>query len=88
MAPAGCAAATRQGVGWDVGPVDVDLVGRAAHVPVDDVLQDREEVAQEGPVAGSLGVGADGLEVSQRRVDGVVHGSLAFVREAVGEHAL
>jgi hypothetical protein len=66
-----------------VGEVDVDRVASAAHVPVDDVLRHWEEVAQQGLVAGCLVVGADGLEIPQRGVDGVVLACLTFVGEAV-----
>jgi hypothetical protein len=63
-------------------------------VPVDDVLGDREEVAQQGVVArpalsgakGRLVVGADGLKVPERGIDGVALRSLSLVGEAVREH--
>ncbi len=64
----------------------MDLVARAAHVPVDDVLQHREQVAQQGLVAGRLVLGADGLEVPEGGIDGVVLRRLPLVGKAVREH--
>jgi hypothetical protein len=64
------------GVEQTVGGVDVDLVAGAAHVPVDDVRQYREEVAQQGVVAAGLVIGADGLKVPQGGIDGVVFAAL------------
>jgi hypothetical protein len=66
-----------------VGGVDVDLGAGAAHVPVDDIPEDREQVAHQGVVAGGLVIGADGLKEPQGGVDGVLLRCLAFVGEAV-----
>jgi hypothetical protein len=52
------------------------------------VLEHREEVAQKGIIEGRLVIGADGLKVQQRGVDGVVLGCLPLVGEAIGEHPL
>ncbi len=69
--------------------VHPDAVARPAHVPRDDVREDRvERLAQERDVARRLDVRARGLEVPQSRVDRVVLRLLARVREAVRQHAL
>jgi len=55
-------------------------------MPVHDLLQYREQVAQQGLVAGGFMVGADGLKVAQRVIQRVVSAALrrlALVGEAV-----
>jgi hypothetical protein len=76
------------GLVHDLRRVDVDLVAGAPHVPVHDVGQHRERVAQQGFVACGGVVGADGLDIPQRAIDGVVLRRLPLVREAVRNHAL
>ena len=62
--PSGELHARLAGVEQAVRGVDVDLVG-AADMPGDDVLERRQEAAQEGVVAGCL-------EVPQGGIDGVL----------------
>ena len=76
------------GVEQAVGGVDVDLVACAAHVPVGDISQHREQVTQQRVVAGGGMVSADGLEIPQRRVDRVVLRGLALVGEATRQPTL
>jgi hypothetical protein len=54
---------------------------------VHDALEDAEQLLEQAVVVGRRVVGADGLEVPERRVDGVVLGRLAGVGEAIGQHA-
>ena len=69
--------------------VHADAVARAAVVPRDDVLEDGEERLSRGRSRRSPPrTSGHRLEVPERRVDGVVLGRLARVREAVRQHAL
>ena len=71
--------------------IHADAVARAPDVPRDDVGEDGVEALDEGDVTRGRHMGPDGLEVPERRVDGVVLGGLvssARVRKPVGQHAL
>ena len=65
----------------------MNLIARALHMPRDDVLQHRIQLAHQRPVARGLGHGLDGVEVPQRRIHRVVFRLLALIGKAIGQHA-
>ena len=77
-------AGAQQAIGW----IFPDPKAGSATVPVDNIAQCRKEIGQELLIAARLEIGADGLEVPQRRIDRVVLGRFALVGKAVWQHAL
>src|SRR5581483_5221837 len=68
--------------------VHADAVPGSAFVPGDYVRQDRVQFgADEVIIPGMRGKSVDGLEKPECRVDRVVLGRLAGVRETVGQHS-
>lgn len=69
-----------------IGGIDADAVARAGKVVFDDLVQRREQVLDQSVVAGGGVAGADGEDVPEGGVGGVVAGDDAgAVREVVGE---
>src|SRR5207249_10761925 len=70
-----------------VGGILLDPVARALAMPADDLLEHGEERLERPVVVRRGEVGADRLDVPERRVHGVVLGRLARVRGPIREHA-
>ena len=68
--------------------VDPDAVAGAATVPVNDVFEDRIELAQQRESAVARRYSSTATKYHRVGVDGVVFGGLARIRKAVGQHAL
>ena len=65
-----------------------DAVPRAAHVPIDDVVEHGIERDRQVPVTAALDIGVDCVEIPQRGIDGVVLRRFVRIRKAIGQHAL
>src|SRR2546423_4345972 len=66
----------------------MDVKSSAVDVPANDLLESRELVFDEVPVAGYRQVVVQRLEEPEGRVDGVVLGDLARIVKRVRQHAL
>ncbi len=69
-----------------VGRIHVDVVARAAPVPLDDLLEHRIKFTQQRVVAGGCVVGPDGFKIPERGVHRVVFGPPVRFWETVGQH--
>ena len=76
------------GVEQAVGGVHSDVVAGSPAVPADDFFENWEKFTQEFLVVGGLVVGANGFDVPEGGVDGIVFGVFAGVRDGAGKHTL
>src|SRR5579859_2938346 len=72
-----------------VSGVYLDVIARAAYMPVYDVIERREELREQRPVASRGEIAVERVEHPECRIYSVVlRRSVCAVREAVGDHAL